>query len=62
MNIKVVLDTRRPNEVGQFPIKIRFTSGNRATYYSLGLFTKLHVIITDYRHKTLTITHNILKT
>lgn len=59
MNIKVVLDTRRPNEVGQFPIKIRFTSGNRATYYSLGLFTNIDefdavngILVTNDKAKT----------
>jgi len=39
MNIKIILDTRtRRNKDGRHPVKIRFTSGTKASYVAMSMF------------------------
>jgi len=38
MYIKIILDTRSQNKEGRHPVKLRFTSGTKASYVALSMF------------------------
>ncbi len=42
MNVKIIIDTRKSNKEGKYPIKIRFTNKGQSTYHFLNIYSDIN--------------------